>query len=42
MGREKVSKLSNSDVYVACTMIDIYGKTSINEIPMEGKQNLLR
>ena len=42
MGRDKVAKLSDSDLLIACQMVDIYGKTSINEIPMEGKQNLLR
>ena len=42
MGRDKVAKLSDSDMIIACQMVDIYGKTSINEIPMEGKQNLLR
>ncbi len=42
MGRDNVNKLSDSDLLIACQMVDIYGKTSINEIPMEGKQNLLR
>ena len=42
MGRDRVAKLSDSDILIACQMFDIYGKTSINEIPMEGKQNLLR
>ena len=42
MGKDKVAKLSDSDLLIACQMIDIYGKTSINEISMEGKQNLLR
>ena len=42
MGRDKVAKLSDSDLLIACQMVDICGKTSINEIPMEGKKNLLR
>ena len=42
MGRDKVAKLSDSDMIIACQMVDIYGKTSINEIPMEGKQTFLR
>ncbi len=42
MGREKAAKLSYSDFIVAAQMVDIYGKTNLNEIPMEGKQNLLR
>ena len=42
MGNDKVSKLSESDLIMACQMVDIYGKTSLNEIPIEGKKNLLR
>ena len=42
MGRDRVAKLSGSDILIACQMVDIYGKTSINEIPMEGKQTFLR
>ena len=42
MGRDRVAKLSDSDILIASQMVDIYGKTSINEIPMEGKQTFLR
>ncbi len=42
MGRDKVAKLSNSDMLIACQMVDVCGKTSINEIPMEGRQTFLR
>ena len=42
MGRKEVAKLSDSELLIAAQMVDICGKTNINEIPMEGKQNLLR
>ena len=42
MGSAKVSKLSDSDLLMACQMSALCGRTSINEIPMEVKQNLLR
>ncbi|MCQ2738943.1 MAG: HD domain-containing protein, partial [bacterium] len=42
MGRDKVSKLSDSDFILACNFADIYKKNNINEIPASGKKALLR
>ena len=41
-GRENVLKLSDSDISIACQMVDVYGKQSINEVPVSGKKELLR
>ena len=38
----RVLQLSKSDLLFTAQNLDLYGKTNINEIPMEGKQNLLR
>ncbi len=41
-GKNNVAKLSNSDLVIACQVADLYGKTNINEIPIEGKKEALR
>ncbi|MCM1002875.1 MAG: hypothetical protein NC408_00875 [Candidatus Gastranaerophilales bacterium] len=41
-GKNVLSKLSDSELSIACQMVDIYGKNSINEIPVSGKKQLLR
>ena len=42
VGRSNVAKLSDSDLVIACQVADLYGKTNINEIPIEGKKEALR
>ncbi|MBR1626081.1 MAG: hypothetical protein IJ681_02940 [Bacteroidales bacterium] len=41
MGRDKASKLNETDLKIACTFANLYGKQNINEIPNEGKKDLL-
>lgn len=42
LGSQKTNSLNEADLVIACQMVDIYGKNSINEIPQEGKKDLLR
>lgn len=41
-GNDALSQLSVSDIRIACKMADIYGRHSINEIPVAVKKELLR
>ena len=42
MGRENLGKLSQADIVIAAKFVDIYGKNSINEISISGKQEMLK
>ena len=42
MGKDNVNSLSDTDFVIAADFIDLYGKKSINEIPMSGKNELIR
>ena len=42
VGKDKVAKLSDGELSIACQFVDIAGKTNINEIPSAGKKSMLR
>ena len=41
-GKDVVNNLTDSELRIACQMVNIYGRHSINEIPVAGKKELLR
>lgn len=42
IGSTNFSRLSDSDLSIACKFVDLYKKVNINEIPIEGKKEALR
>ena len=42
IGRDNLAKLTNDDLIAATSLIGLYGKTSINEIPITEKKGILR
>ena len=42
LGKERASKLLNSDFVIACKFIDVYNVNNLNEIPAAGKKNFIR
>lgn len=42
IGKNNVANLSDTDLVIACQVADLYKKTNINEIPIEGKKEALR
>ena len=42
VGQQNLDKLDSSELPIACQLVDMYGRTNINEIPIEAKKDVLR